>query len=95
VSAFIIRRGQSVRWRMTMLAAQSPANMTGGTWGVQESQLKTENWPTFENAGTEAWLIFSPAQTNNMTTGRKKLRLKFTQANGDVKVFPDLMLTVQ
>ena len=33
--------------------------------------------------------------TGNMTTGRKKLRLKFTQANGDVKVFPDLIISVQ
>jgi hypothetical protein len=93
--SFIIRRGQSVRWRMTIMAGQSPADMSGGTWGVAESQFKPENNPTFENAGTEAWVIFTPTQTGNMTTGRKKLRLKFTQPNGDVKVFPDLWITVQ
>jgi hypothetical protein len=93
--SFLLRRGQSVRWRMTMMAAASPADMTGGTWGVQESQFKVENWPTFQNDGTEAWLIWTPTQTSSMGTGRKKLRLKFTQANGDVKVFPDLMITVQ
>lgn len=91
----MLRRGQTVRWRMTMMAAQSPANMAGGTWGVQESQFKPENLPTFENNGTEAWMIWSPQQTGQMTTGRKKLRLKFTQANGDVKVFPDLIVAVQ
>jgi hypothetical protein len=95
LSNFVLLRGQSVRWRMTMLSGTSPANMTGGTWGVAESAFLPANLPTFENNGTEAWLIWTPMQTANMKTGRKKLRLKFTQANGDVKVFPDLFITVQ
>jgi hypothetical protein len=76
-----------------MLAGQSPADMSGGAWGVAETSFKTI--PSFECAGSEAWLIWTPEQTTGMTTGRKKLRLKFTQPNGDVKVFPDLYITVQ
>jgi hypothetical protein len=80
---------------MTMLSGETPSNMTGGTWGVAESAFLQENEPTFENNGSEAWMIWTPAQTGNMKTGRRKLRLKFTQANGDVKVFPDLFISVQ
>lgn len=92
-AGFLIRRGQSVRWRMTMMAGTSPANMTGGTWGVQLTTFKV--LPTFENDGSEAFVVWTAEQTNLMTTGRKQLRLKFTQANGEVKVFPDLWITVQ
>ena len=80
---------------MTMMSGQSPSDMTGGAWGVSETQFKPENHPTFDNAGSEAWIVWNPTQTGSMTTGRKKLRLKFTQANGDVKVFPDLFISVQ
>lgn len=78
-----------------MLSGEAPADMTGGAWGVAESAFLPVNEPTFENNGSEAWLIWTPEQTTNMKTGRKKLRLKFTQVNGDVKVFPDLFITVQ
>lgn len=92
--SFVLRRGQSVRWRMTMMSGETPADMAGGTWGVQESAFLPANQPTFENNGSEAWLIWTPAQTSSMKTGRRRLRLKFTQANGEVKVFPDLLIQV-
>lgn len=88
-----IRRGQSVRWRMTLLSGAQPADMTGGTWGVAETSFAFP--PAVDNCGTEAWLVWTSAQTVQMTVGRKRLRLKFTQANGEVKVFPDAFITVQ
>lgn len=78
---------------MTMLSGDLPTNMSGGEWGVAETTFLTE--PSFENGSSEAWMVWTPDETSRMKTGRKKLRLKFTQANGDVKVFPDLMITVQ
>lgn len=92
--SFTILRGQSVRWRLTMKNDGVPVNMAGGTWGVQETQFKPENEPTFENNGLEAWVIWSPEQTARMGTGRKKLRLKFCQPGGAVKVLPDRFVTV-
>lgn len=76
-----------------MMAGPSPADMTGGQWGIVETSFKV--LPSFEINGTEAWIVWTSAQTLQMTTGRKKLRLKFTQPNGDVKAFPDLYITVQ
>lgn len=93
MSGFVLRRGQSVRWRMTMLSGEQPTNMTGGEWGIAETTFKIP--PSFENGPAEAWMTWTPQQTSQMATGRKKLRLKFTQANGDVKVFPDLFIVVQ
>jgi hypothetical protein len=93
VSDFVIRRGQSVRWRMSMMSGDVPANMTGGSWGIAETSFKV--CPFFENGSSEAFMVWTPEQTAQMTTGRKKLRLKFTQPNGDVKVFPDLFIAVQ
>lgn len=78
---------------MKMSSGELPADMTGGSWGVAETSFKT--LPTFENGSAEAWMVWTPEQTAQMTTGRKKLRMKFTQANGDVKVFPDLFIVVQ
>lgn len=90
----IIRRGQTVRWRMTMLSAGLPADMSGGSWGLApDTTFKV--LPTFEEGPSEAWLKWTPEQTQQMSIGRKKLRLKFTQANGEVKVFPDLTVMVQ
>jgi hypothetical protein len=91
--SFLIRRGQSVRWRMTMLSGEQPTNMAGGTWGVQETSFA--QLPSFEQGETEAWLVWSSAQTSAMRVGTKRLRLKYTQANGDVKVFPDLRISVE
>ena len=91
--SFIIRRGQSVRWKMRMTASSEPVNMAGGTWGIAETAFRI--LPTFEHGDEEAWLVCTPEQTSQMTIGRKRLRLKFTQANGQVKVFPDIMVAVQ
>jgi hypothetical protein len=71
----------------------APVNMTGGCWGIAETTFKV--LPTFEDGASEAWLNWTAEQTAQMTTGRKKLRLKFTQANGQVKVFPDVFIAVQ
>ncbi len=77
---------------MTMLSGGQPANMTGGTWGIVETGFT--QMPAFTNSGSEAWISWSSEQTTAMKIGRKKLRLSFTQANGDVKAFPDLFVTV-
>lgn len=92
---FQILRGQSVRWRMTMLSGQEPADMTGGAWCVAESSFLPANHPAFENNGAEAWMIWTPQQTANMKVGKRRLRMKFVQANGEVKIFPDIFVAVQ
>lgn len=94
MSGFIIRRGQSVRWRLTMNSGSVPSDMSGGQWGIAETSFLDANRPTFEQGPSEAWVVFTVAQTSAMKVGKKRLRLKFTQANGDVKVFPDLWITV-
>ena len=93
MSGFSILRGQSVRWKLTLMSGDVPADTTGCTWGVAETTVKTP--PSFQNGGSDAWLVWTAEQTEGMTTGRKKLRIKLTQANGDVKVFPDIFIAVQ
>jgi hypothetical protein len=86
-------RGQDVRWRLRLQNGNDPVDMAGGCWGIAETQFKV--LPTFEDGSAEAWLVWSASQTAAMATGRKRLRLKFTQANGQVKVYPDVFITVQ
>jgi hypothetical protein len=89
----VILRGQSVRWRMKMMSGDSQTDLNGVTWGVAETQFKV--LPYFENGSGCCWLCWTAEQTESMTTGRKKLRLKLTQPNGDVRVLPDLFIVVQ
>jgi hypothetical protein len=93
VSSFTILRGQDVRWRLRLQNGETPVDMAGGFWGVAETAFKI--LPTFEDGASEAWLVWTAAQTAAMSTGRKRLRLKFTQANGQVKVYPDVFISVQ
>lgn len=89
-----IRRGQTLRARMKLTAGGQPADMTGGCWGVApETTLKV--LPTIEDGASFAWISWTAEQTREMVVGRKKLRLQFTQANGEVKVFPDITVMVQ
>lgn len=90
---FVIRRGQTVNWRLTMTSGNVPADMTGGQWGIAETTFR--NLPTLTCDPNEAWVKWTADQTSQMTTGRKRLRLKFTQPNGEVRVFPDLWVTVE
>lgn len=82
-----------MNWRMTMMSGEQPTDMTGGTWGVAETTLNVS--PTFTQGSSEARLRYTPSQSSQLKNGRKKLRLKFTQANGDVKVFPDIWVSVE
>ncbi|MES2902819.1 MAG: hypothetical protein V4696_01415 [Pseudomonadota bacterium] len=91
--SFLIRRGQSVHWRMSLEYNDIPADMTGGAWGIAETSFVIQ--PTFEQGATEAFVNWTPQQTSQMRPGRRKLRLKFTQANGVVKVFPDIWIIVE
>lgn len=93
--SFIIRRGQSVRCKLRLKNDDgSPADMAGGCWALAPATaLKV--LPTFEDGPAEAWMVWTAEQTAQMTTGQKKLRLKFTQTNGQVKVFPDVYIAVQ
>lgn len=91
--SFLIRRGQSVNWRMMMVSGDISTDMAGGSWGVAETTLSVS--PSFVQGASEARLKFTPAQTTALRIGRKKLRLKFTQANGEVKVFPDIWIMVE
>jgi hypothetical protein len=93
VNGFTILRGQDVRWGIKIQNDGEPVDMTGGAWGIAETTFKV--LPTFEDGAWQAWCIWSSAQTTEMTTGKKRLRLKFTQANGQVKVYPDISITVQ
>lgn len=92
---FKILRGQSVRCKLKLRNNDdSPADMTGGCWGIAPNTA-FKVLPTFEDGASEAWMVWTAEQTAQMTTGLKKLRLKFTQANGQVKVFPDVYIAVQ
>lgn len=78
---------------MTMMSGEQPANMTGGSWGIAETSFRV--LPTLETGASEAWIVWTPEQTLQMTPGRKRLRLRYLQPNGDVKVFPDLTIAVE
>lgn len=91
--SFTILRGQSVRWGLKLQNGETPVDMTGCTWSIAETSFA--NLPTFEQGSSQAWLVWTAAQTAAMSTGKKRLRLKFTQANGQVRVYPDVSITVQ
>lgn len=91
--AFIIRRGQSVRWRMTMQSGNAPADLTGGEWGIAEATISV--LPAIEQGTNETWLVWTPEMTSRLKPARRRLRLKFTTAGGQVKVFPDLWIAIE
>jgi hypothetical protein len=96
VSDRVIYRGQAVRWRMSIVdGGSNPASMTGGTWDTVPVKGTFRVLPTFEIEGTQAWVVWSPEQTWQMTTGRKLLRLRYTPPNGAARVYPDIYITVK
>lgn len=86
-----ILRGQTVSWPISATAGGQPVDMTELTWSVIETTFLIP--PTLEN-GEVPRLRWTSEQTKAMKTGKKKLRLGFTQPNGDTRALPDMWIQV-
>lgn len=83
VSNLTVNRGQTVKWRFVLRNGNTPINLTGGEWEVLEPADNTIVMEITDAVNGVSYLEIDKDITAAMRPGRRTIRVRFVDADGD------------
>lgn len=95
MSNLVVNRGQSIKWRFVLRNGNTPINLTGGSWEVLEPSDDTVSVDVTDAINGVSYLTVDKDITLAWRPGRRSIRVRYIDSNGEALAPGAIQFTVR